>query len=320
MGSMARPSHSTHTQVTRHLAVPQLIAASSRIEEKTLKAGWWQEAFSKIITKNQVEEVAYLKAIASTLIAHDNTSRENPLRFSMRNLVNTYTRMCSYRVPATINDMMKNLEMVWGSYFLMLMDVRGLNYLTEENADWIEACSHMGKAYGLITVLESLEHASVTNCVMVSADLMNASDCSLPDFYGGKATQGTTDLIRRLCQLLQQEMNLAAAKAKSMPRRDRQLIFFRHMVCSVPPPPLPSPSRISPPTQLPSTPPPHSPLHHHRHHTQCDCQGAVKLWRDLGYKLPVGPDEESYREVRWQWRRRGAVINRKLKLKYWLSM
>ena len=204
--------------------MPQAVASSNRLEEKTLKAGWWQEAFRKVFVRNIVEEVPYLKCIASTMNFMKGASR-----YHGRNLANTYLGMCTKRIAAnSTTQFLQILEQVWGSYFLMLLELLGGNL--EANPEWIQACSHMGRAYGLIFALHTLEHAPVTNCVLLPEDLMKASGVTLDDLHSKNFHAGTQTLVYELNHLMQEESMLCAIAGRTIPYHFKQLVFFRYRV------------------------------------------------------------------------------------------
>ncbi|KAJ9454506.1 hypothetical protein DIPPA_04638 [Diplonema papillatum] len=249
----------------RETAAPAVITASSRLEEKTLKAGWWQEAFRKLLFKGQVEEVPYLRCIAEAVTGKKLN------RFHTRNLVNTYAKNCTRRVPLTTTEMVKDLDLIWGSYFYMIMEVLEV----EMQPEFIEACSHMGKAYGLINVIRSLQEAPITHCVLAPQDMMKSTNCSLDDFISKKNTRGTAELIYRLLELMLQEANLATEKAKYLAIHYKTLLFFRYM---------------------------------------CEIRACMTHWHKFGYKLPTTELDVRAHSVYWEKYRREAVIIKTLRL------
>eukprot|EP01064_Diplonema_japonicum_P002940 TRINITY_DN11903_c0_g1_i2.p1 TRINITY_DN11903_c0_g1~~TRINITY_DN11903_c0_g1_i2.p1 ORF type:complete len:400 (+),score=84.02 TRINITY_DN11903_c0_g1_i2:38-1237(+) len=202
----------------RHLATPAVIAASSRLEEKTLKAGWWQESFRKLLLQNQVEDVPYLRAIMDAVM----NMKVN--RFHIRNMVNSYTKICTVRYFKDTSEMLKVFQNIWGSYFLALSEV--LEMPTDPRT--IDACNHMGKAYALLTAIKSLMHAKVTRSVMVPIDLIEACNCDVEHFYVGKNTKGTRTVIYKLLELMLEEVNKCIENTNHMARHHCFLLLYRY--------------------------------------------------------------------------------------------
>eukprot|EP01059_Diplonema_ambulator_P036323 TRINITY_DN9014_c1_g1_i1.p1 TRINITY_DN9014_c1_g1~~TRINITY_DN9014_c1_g1_i1.p1 ORF type:complete len:265 (+),score=56.75 TRINITY_DN9014_c1_g1_i1:435-1229(+) len=202
----------------RHLAAPAVIAASSRLEEKTLKAGWWQDAFRKMLLHNQVEEVPYLKAMMDAIL---NMGLN---RFHLRNMVNAYTRACTMRCFKDTTEMLRTLQLVWGSYFIAISEILEL----PADPRTVDACNHMGKAFGLITCVHSLVQAKITRCVLAPLDMMENVNCDINDIYAGKNTRGTRNLIVHLLELMLEETNKAVENTRHISRHHSFLLFYRY--------------------------------------------------------------------------------------------
>eukprot|EP01061_Rhynchopus_euleeides_P021041 TRINITY_DN3420_c0_g1_i3.p1 TRINITY_DN3420_c0_g1~~TRINITY_DN3420_c0_g1_i3.p1 ORF type:complete len:448 (+),score=98.12 TRINITY_DN3420_c0_g1_i3:91-1434(+) len=254
----------------RLYVVPQLIASSNRLEEKTAKAGWWQEAFRKMLVRNLVEEVPYLKCIATTA---NHVKKQT--RYHMRNMVNTYLAACTKRIASKdMSEFLKQLESIWGSYFMLLLETLGVDF--EEYPEAIEACSHMGKAYGMIFAIESICHAKVTNCVFLPQEVLTAANVDLQVHLNSqKYGENTKELIRALLLLMQSESNLAGEKARSLPYHYKQLAFFRY---------------------------------------RADCKAYSALWKKLDYTPPISQDDESFKTHTWVVTRYNAYFGKRLRM------
>eukprot|EP00756_Hemistasia_phaeocysticola_P043633 Hpha_TRINITY_DN17211_c0_g1::TRINITY_DN17211_c0_g1_i1::g.17911::m.17911/K18163/NDUFAF6; NADH dehydrogenase [ubiquinone] 1 alpha subcomplex assembly factor 6 len=198
-----------------------VLHASGDIRNKTLRAGWWQEAVKKVVLRNQVESVPHLKALAATLNKHDLT------RFHVRNMSNTFCRLCTLRQPQSIDEFLRDADQIWGSYLYLQLELMG-----ETREDAVIAASHLGKAMGCAFALQSLVHSRFTKCTLVPADLMAKHNTDLDRFITRQYTPGQVAVVEQMLSVMLSEMTLARDRA--VPLGYMGGMQFRRMILHLP--------------------------------------------------------------------------------------
>ena len=174
-----------------------------------------------MLFKNEVENVPVLKCVAGAVT-------DNGLsKFHVRNIANTYLKLCQQNVSPNMTEMIRDLDLIYSGMYYTVLELLDL----EVTSDHIDACSHIGKAYGIMEVIRAFEHAKDVKSVMVSRDIIEACDCDIGDFFTGKNTIGTRKVVTKLIEMMIGEMSQGMVAARCMSRHHRKLLFYYPMVC-----------------------------------------------------------------------------------------
>eukprot|EP01062_Namystynia_karyoxenos_P061357 TRINITY_DN5357_c0_g1_i1.p2 TRINITY_DN5357_c0_g1~~TRINITY_DN5357_c0_g1_i1.p2 ORF type:complete len:326 (+),score=129.05 TRINITY_DN5357_c0_g1_i1:477-1454(+) len=186
----------------RHIVSQQNLHACSNLHNKTLRSGWWQDAVKKLVFRNQVENVPHLATLASVLNTQPIT------RYHVRNMANTFCRLCTMTQPDTMDQLLRDADNIWGSWLYMQLEIMG-----QDKEAAVLSASHLGKAMGIAFALQSLQHARHTHCTMVPRALMNQHGVELEHWVQRKYTPGMAAVCESLMSVMVNEMMLARDSA-----------------------------------------------------------------------------------------------------------
>eukprot|EP01060_Flectonema_neradi_P038717 TRINITY_DN8225_c0_g1_i1.p1 TRINITY_DN8225_c0_g1~~TRINITY_DN8225_c0_g1_i1.p1 ORF type:complete len:390 (+),score=32.90 TRINITY_DN8225_c0_g1_i1:49-1218(+) len=194
-------------------------AARSELKLKISKAAWWQESIRRMLFKSEVENVAVLKCIAASVAS------EGLSKFHVRSMCNTYLKYCMEVCPTKSEDVVKDLDLIYGGFNYALLELIG----AEIKPGHIDACSHIGKAYGFMEMLKGLPQAKHIKSIMVPRDILVACKCDIGDFLEGRNTPGTRAVVMKLVEMMVGEMNQGIVAARSLSRHHRKILFYYPM-------------------------------------------------------------------------------------------
>jgi len=195
-----------------------------------LRLSWWKDQLKNTLV-GQPPRVPALLALAYL----QQKKPENKLTFSQfRNIFKWRESDLRWKQPAALKDIENYSDGVYGSLLMAHLQFLGLRNVHTDHVS-----THLGRSYGLCTLLRAVPHLVEHSSTYLPAQLCARYGVSEDDIYNKQNTKAIEDVVFRVADLAKSHLDLARELA-DMKENEKLVVdpksypvFYSAMVCEV---------------------------------------------------------------------------------------
>lgn len=187
-------------------------------ELSEMKMDWWKQSIKRMFegeiinhpTLLVLREVTLRKKLSKTWFTKYLDAREKDLRVVQ---------------PSHLGDVEAYAEATQSSLLYMLLEAQGIR-----NIDADHVASHLGKAYGLVTILRAIPYQAKVQQTYIPKDLLIQQNVSTEQLLRGDMTSESRNVIYEVANLANQHIEFARELQPKVPKGTNRI--FLPTVCS----------------------------------------------------------------------------------------
>ncbi|KAG2385989.1 hypothetical protein C9374_003138 [Naegleria lovaniensis] len=199
----------------------------------SLRLAWWKDQLKNAL----VGHPPRVPALIALAYMQSHAKPENKLKFShLRNIFKWREIDLRWKQPATLADIENYSDGVYGSLIMAHLQAVG-----KRNVHTDHVASHVGRSYGICTLLRAVPHLAEHSSTYLPAQLCAKFGVTEDDIYSKRASPALEEVVFKVADLAHSHLDLARELAVLKDEKSQQLLvdpksyplFMHSIICEV---------------------------------------------------------------------------------------